>query len=475
MPDIKTLPTSDLGRLQPDRTAPASGGSASHSDGTASSKTASTRSSAFKQLLERRSSETPKRAPVDANNSQTAQDGPTLAASDNAADSLNEATGDTSAQGRPDDAARSSRKEPPSDANPIDWAGSLMMTQSAAVSAAGAVATNVASSAPSAQSALVASTTTPGPTGATPAGAGSTGALKPASTAADDSAPSAPSKDASTGSFLALHRQQVLERGRSFLTDAMSGALGARADRGDAADSTQSALGLAAGGDPTHAAASSAPAQGASATSMDNMSFSHLLAPQAQDPVVGVDAAATGGLSSLMISGAAGASALAGGGHASGALSGTHVSAAMAQYGIDAPVGSPAFSAGLGERLSWMVRDGQTQAQLRLNPEHLGPITVEIAMQGAAAQVNFFAAHDSTRQAIESSLPQLVSAFQSEGLSLGGANVQAQSQQGGQGEPGRNPAKSAAGLISMGSQDDAPSLARPGAARRANGVLDLYA
>jgi flagellar hook-length control protein FliK len=90
---------------------------------------------------------------------------------------------------------------------------------------------------------------------------------------------------------------------------------------------------------------------------------------------------------------------------------------------IDWPIDQPGFGPALGAQVSWMVRDGLQQATLQLHPAEMGPILVQIAVDGSAARVNFQAEVAATRAAIEASLPALAGALQEAGLTLAGGGV----------------------------------------------------
>ena len=162
-------------------------------------------------------------------------------------------------------------------------------------------------------------------------------------------------------------------------------------------------------------------------------------------------------------------------------------SAAHASATLPTPVDSPDFKNALAERVGMWVSgtpaNGQMTAELRLNPEDMGPVHIRIVMDGQNAQVDFAAAHAETRQALEASLPALSSALEDAGLSLSGGGVsdqgasQAWAQQQGQGEgQARSMAWSGRGLSAEQPEVDAQaglpqaprSAARPGG-------LDLYA
>ncbi len=97
--------------------------------------------------------------------------------------------------------------------------------------------------------------------------------------------------------------------------------------------------------------------------------------------------------------------------------------AAAPQLLLATPVTSPDFSQALAAQLTTLARDGIQQATLQLHPTEMGPIEVNIVLDGAQAQVDFSAAHALTRQAIESGLPSLAAALHGAGLTLSGGGV----------------------------------------------------
>ena len=88
------------------------------------------------------------------------------------------------------------------------------------------------------------------------------------------------------------------------------------------------------------------------------------------------------------------------------------------------PLGSAqAWTTGLGDRLLTLAGPGTHSAQLRLHPESLGTLDIEIKIADSTAQVWFGAQHSHTREAIEASLPQLREMFAEQGIRLAHAQV----------------------------------------------------
>jgi flagellar hook-length control protein FliK len=138
---------------------------------------------------------------------------------------------------------------------------------------------------------------------------------------------------------------------------------------------------------------------------------------------------------------------------------------------LDTPVTSPEFPQAIGVRIGMLARDGIEHAELQLNPAEMGPVSVRIVVDGAQARIDFGADVAATRQAIESSLPELASALRDAGLTLtgGGVSQHAHSQRDGQpagpgttarggtrgepGQPGDNPAPAQRRTVRAGGVD----------------------
>jgi flagellar hook-length control protein FliK len=139
---------------------------------------------------------------------------------------------------------------------------------------------------------------------------------------------------------------------------------------------------------------------------------------------------------------------------------------------MSTPATAPEFKQSLGVQVSILARDGLQQAELHLNPAEMGPISVQIAIDGTQAQVNFGADLSATRQIIESGLPELAAALRDAGFTLSGGGVHSQAR--GQGEGGEGPreGQGTAGAAGAGETEVTPqrTLARVSA-----GGVDVYA
>jgi flagellar hook-length control protein FliK len=101
----------------------------------------------------------------------------------------------------------------------------------------------------------------------------------------------------------------------------------------------------------------------------------------------------------------------------------------------------------------------------------MGPISVQIALQGTQAQVDFGADSSATRQIIESGLPELAAALREAGFTLSGGGVS------------QHPRGQADGQTPSEQQGDsrrvdtgaAPAVQRRVSTRLPLGAVDLYA
>jgi len=141
---------------------------------------------------------------------------------------------------------------------------------------------------------------------------------------------------------------------------------------------------------------------------------------------------------------------------------------------VDVPVGRPDWGKAVGERIQWLLGKEVQQAELKLNPPHLGPLEVRISLQHDQANVSFLAAHAPTREALEASLPRLREMFGDANFNL--VNVDVGQHQG----SGQQPAH--AGSFTAQYDADGGGMADPVVSTESNplrvgsdGVVDDYA
>ncbi len=107
----------------------------------------------------------------------------------------------------------------------------------------------------------------------------------------------------------------------------------------------------------------------------------------------------------------------------------TVAASAPAEARIAASPGSADFATQLGAQLTTFVKDGIQHAKLELHPVELGPVTVQIQLDGNNAQVNMAAEHATTRHSLEQALPHLAGSLREAGLTLSGGGVFEQQRQ----------------------------------------------
>jgi flagellar hook-length control protein FliK len=144
-----------------------------------------------------------------------------------------------------------------------------------------------------------------------------------------------------------------------------------------------------------------------------------------------------------------------------------------AEVHLRTPVHSPEFTPRLGAEVALLARDGVQEARVHVNPVHLGPISVQITLDGTAAQVHLAVDNAQTRELLEQAMPGLAAALRESGLTLTGGGVFQQARQQGREAPaGGRPSNGRAA-----DAGDAVDLAASTPSRRVRlpGALDVYA
>lgn len=147
----------------------------------------------------------------------------------------------------------------------------------------------------------------------------------------------------------------------------------------------------------------------------------------------------------------------------------------------------PEWNKELGEKLIWMYKQDIPSAELRLNPQHLGPISIKVDVNQDQATVAFTAHSTAAKDAIEAALPKLREMLSGQQLNLADVNVsQQQSEQrqprdffqsaGGQQGNDKNPGQNdQAGAPANQSATDIVEEIEAGRAIASNGLLSLFA
>jgi flagellar hook-length control protein FliK len=141
------------------------------------------------------------------------------------------------------------------------------------------------------------------------------------------------------------------------------------------------------------------------------------------------------------------------------------------RFELSTPVDAPRFRESFAMQVSLLARDGVQHAHVHLNPAELGPISVQIALDGQQAQIHFAADSAQTRQLVEAGLPTLAAALRESGLTLSGGGVSQHPQPRQGGEP--RPDERASGARVARNEASGAAVVR--AVRITTGRLDTYA
>jgi len=90
---------------------------------------------------------------------------------------------------------------------------------------------------------------------------------------------------------------------------------------------------------------------------------------------------------------------------------------------------NPNWSQQMTQQVAYMIKGGFQQADIKLNPAHLGPMEIKLSLNDDNANINFVTQHAPVRDAIDAALPRLKEMLEQQGLNLSDANVSTQSEQ----------------------------------------------
>jgi len=150
------------------------------------------------------------------------------------------------------------------------------------------------------------------------------------------------------------------------------------------------------------------------------------------------------------------------------------------QQTVPAPINDPRWAQQFGERVVWLARGDIQNAQINISPAQLGPIQINISLNGDQMTAHFVAAHQEVRQALEDAMPRLREMLSGAGINLGQSNVgsQAQQQQQAQQESSQQAgsAPRSAGEEAILSPDQQTHSATSGLpTQHGRGLVDLFA
>lgn len=96
---------------------------------------------------------------------------------------------------------------------------------------------------------------------------------------------------------------------------------------------------------------------------------------------------------------------------------------------IGSPVQSAAWSQQMTDQVNVMLKGGFQQAEIKLNPAHLGPMEIKLSVNDDKANIHFVAHHAPVRDAIDAAMPRLREMLEQQGLNLADVDVSSQSDQ----------------------------------------------
>ena len=143
---------------------------------------------------------------------------------------------------------------------------------------------------------------------------------------------------------------------------------------------------------------------------------------------------------------------------------------------VGVPVNDPRWAQQIGERVVWLARGDIQSAQINITPPQMGPIQINISLNGDQMSAHFVAANAEVRQALDEAMPRLREMLSGAGINLGQANVGSQTPQQQQssaqfGETPRSRGEDA--ILSADKHMDSSTTSQP--VLRGRGLVDLFA
>lgn len=152
-----------------------------------------------------------------------------------------------------------------------------------------------------------------------------------------------------------------------------------------------------------------------------------------------------------------------------------------AAFAVTQDIHTAAFPTAMGVQLSVLARNGIEQARILVTPEQMGPIAVQLALDGTQLRVDFVAENGQTRQLLQDGLPALAGSLREAGFTLAGGGVFQQARDGrsqpeGPGADGFAGRNTLLGPAALGPAEGDLGLQAARARRvRASGLVDTFA
>lgn len=90
---------------------------------------------------------------------------------------------------------------------------------------------------------------------------------------------------------------------------------------------------------------------------------------------------------------------------------------------LEIPMSNPRWGQDFNQRIQWVVNQSMSGAQIRLNPQHMGPVEVRIQVQNDQLSLAFTAQHGATREAIDAALPRLREIFSEQNINMADVDI----------------------------------------------------
>jgi flagellar hook-length control protein FliK len=145
-------------------------------------------------------------------------------------------------------------------------------------------------------------------------------------------------------------------------------------------------------------------------------------------------------------------------------------------FKLELPVGTKGWGDELTNRMLLLVNQRAQVAEVKLNPPHLGPMEIRVALDQDATNISFTVQGTGVREAVEATLPRLRELFNEAGVSLQDVNVA--ERHGGDGREGREhlPGETADASEREGVQEHSTGIAMKSAESpvSSRALLDAY-
>lgn len=109
------------------------------------------------------------------------------------------------------------------------------------------------------------------------------------------------------------------------------------------------------------------------------------------------------------------------------ALPSTPTVATTPTYQVAPSLNQSGWDQAISQRVVWMANQQVQNATITINPEHLGPIQVQVQIENQQASVQFISAQAEVRQALQNAIPALSNMLEQSGIQLGHSDVSSQS------------------------------------------------